>query len=104
MFAMYRPFRPSDGGASVGGFVQSERLHEYQYNVIFVGFTLFICSSAIVYLTQNLSSVLVPLIWAAFTAVPLTGLISVINPFIIRCTSICCGHAQGKKSIPFTIL
>eukprot|EP00437_Effrenium_voratum_P023037 CAMPEP_0181413516 /NCGR_PEP_ID=MMETSP1110-20121109/9014_1 /TAXON_ID=174948 /ORGANISM="Symbiodinium sp., Strain CCMP421" /LENGTH=554 /DNA_ID=CAMNT_0023536335 /DNA_START=1 /DNA_END=1665 /DNA_ORIENTATION=- len=67
------------------------RLQEYQQNTAFVGFMMLVCTSAVVYLTQALSTVLVPLMWAAFTAMPLTGLISVLNPLLIkgmRCCSI----------------
>jgi len=65
------------------------RLQEYQANTIFVGFMGLVCTSAIVYLTQNLSEVIVPLMWAAFAAMPLTGLISVLNPTLIRVIRCC---------------
>eukprot|EP00930_Biecheleria_cincta_P061341 TRINITY_DN46906_c0_g1_i1.p1 TRINITY_DN46906_c0_g1~~TRINITY_DN46906_c0_g1_i1.p1 ORF type:complete len:590 (-),score=81.65 TRINITY_DN46906_c0_g1_i1:67-1836(-) len=63
----------------------STRLAEYQRNVAFVGFMLLVCGGALVYLTKNLSGVFVPLIWAAFTAMPLNALISSLDPMIVAC-------------------
>lgn len=72
------------------------RLQEYQQNTAFIGFTLLVCTAAVVYLTKSLSSVVVPLLWAAFTAMPLTGLIDLLNPWMIRCSRTigCCFTCQ----------
>jgi len=71
------------------------RLQEYQQNTAFVGFMGLVCTSAIVYLSKNLSEVLVPLMWAAFSALPLTGLISVLNPLLIKAMR-CCSIRQYR--------
>jgi len=56
-----------------------ERVHEYQQNAAFAGFILVVCFAAFVYLTENLREVLIPLVWSAFFALPMTSLIGYIN-------------------------
>eukprot|EP00930_Biecheleria_cincta_P101369 TRINITY_DN93006_c0_g1_i1.p1 TRINITY_DN93006_c0_g1~~TRINITY_DN93006_c0_g1_i1.p1 ORF type:complete len:513 (+),score=70.02 TRINITY_DN93006_c0_g1_i1:147-1685(+) len=59
--------------------VFGDRVHEYQQNAAFVGFILVVCFAAFVYLTENLREVLIPLVWSAFFALPVTSLIGYIN-------------------------
>lgn len=52
---------------------------EFQRNAAFVAFTLVICQAGVVYLAGKLQSVVIPLIWSAFFAVPVTGLVDRID-------------------------
>jgi len=79
-------------------------LQDFQRNAAFVvvviigGFALF------VYLAHTLVDVLVPLIWAAFFAVPLTGLIGKIDKCITDssgCFRWCCS-GRSTKTVHFT--
>eukprot|EP00931_Biecheleriopsis_adriatica_P081671 TRINITY_DN55039_c0_g1_i1.p1 TRINITY_DN55039_c0_g1~~TRINITY_DN55039_c0_g1_i1.p1 ORF type:complete len:584 (+),score=130.71 TRINITY_DN55039_c0_g1_i1:55-1806(+) len=83
-------------------------LQDYQRNTAFVGFMLLVCPAGLVYLTRNLAKVFTPLIWAAFAAMPLTGLIKVLNPLVIKATRCCWGRGyrevrcQSTPSTPST--
>jgi len=59
------------------------RIEEYQRNVGFIAFVLVVTFAAFVYLTEQLASVVAPLIWAAFFALPLTALITLINDGVV---------------------
>jgi|Transcript_363 predicted PurR-regulated permease PerM len=62
-------------------------LQDFQRNTAFVVLVIVGGLAAFVYLTSTLVDVLVPLIWSAFFAVPLTGLIGLINSSVTKCGS-----------------
>lgn len=62
-------------------------LQEFQRNTAFAAFIVFVCFGAFVFLTKSLSAVLVPLVWAAFFALPLTALVAKINVSTSRASS-----------------
>lgn len=76
----------------------SDRLQEYQRNAAFVAVTLVIAFAALVFLTKSLSNVLSPLIWSAFFAVPLTGLISALNDGFARLGCWCVQRINGEPT------
>jgi len=78
-----------DGGSSY--------LQEFQRNTAFVVLVVVGGLAAFVYLTSTLVDVLVPLIWSAFFAVPLTGLIGVIDRNVTKWASWL--HWQGHDSV-----
>lgn len=57
-------------------------LKEFQRNATFAIIVFLVGFASFVYLATNLADVLVPLIWAAFFAIPLTGAITKIDRFI----------------------
>jgi predicted PurR-regulated permease PerM len=60
------------------------KLQQFQRNTAFVVLVIVGGLAAFVYLTSTLVEVLVPLIWSAFFAVPLTGLIGLIDRSVTK--------------------
>eukprot|EP00443_Scrippsiella_acuminata_P051294 CAMPEP_0115438464 /NCGR_PEP_ID=MMETSP0271-20121206/35270_1 /TAXON_ID=71861 /ORGANISM="Scrippsiella trochoidea, Strain CCMP3099" /LENGTH=533 /DNA_ID=CAMNT_0002864117 /DNA_START=27 /DNA_END=1628 /DNA_ORIENTATION=- len=58
-------------------------LSDFQRNSAFVGFMALVCLAAFLFITQKFRSVLIPLVWSAFFAVPICGLIQQIDQFLI---------------------
>eukprot|EP00931_Biecheleriopsis_adriatica_P044775 TRINITY_DN25638_c0_g1_i1.p1 TRINITY_DN25638_c0_g1~~TRINITY_DN25638_c0_g1_i1.p1 ORF type:complete len:576 (-),score=106.68 TRINITY_DN25638_c0_g1_i1:14-1741(-) len=75
------------------------RTEDFQRNTAFSAFMLLICLVAFVTLTKNLRETLVPLIWAAFFAVPSILMIDYIDGIIVHISSYlkrACGRARGR--------
>lgn len=62
---------------------------EYQRNTAFVGFVLVVCFASFMHITGTVRLMLVPLVWSCFFALPLTGLIDVLEVVINQCASSC---------------
>mmetsp|Transcript_69948 Transcript_69948/g.130759 ORF Transcript_69948/g.130759 Transcript_69948/m.130759 type:complete len:630 (+) Transcript_69948:87-1976(+) len=54
-------------------------MEDFQRNAAFVAFMGLMCTAAIVYLTNNFRDTLIPLVWSAFFAMPLTLMIASIE-------------------------
>jgi predicted PurR-regulated permease PerM len=65
----------------------AEPLEECQRNSAFVAFMLLVCFAALIFICDALEYVLVPLVWSAFFAIPLTLLISFLNRSLVACAS-----------------
>merc|ERR1719277_2057025 len=77
--------RPGAGECFGGiGIDVDARVKDFQRNTAFVSFIFVLCFAAFLFLTQSLRGLLVPLVWSAFFAVPLTALISDINKVVVR--------------------
>lgn len=76
------------------------RLQEFQRNSAFVAFMVVVCFAAFVYLAGYLQSVVTPLIWSGFFAVPLNGLITRIDAFTVRCARCLCRRVLGTEAQP----
>lgn len=94
--ALFNVNGPAETASTIGD--EEKRLAEYQRNAAFVGFMMLVCGGSLVYLTKNLSEVFVPLIWAAFTAMPLNALISTLDPAIVACFTSIRKLAKCKKA------
>jgi predicted PurR-regulated permease PerM len=84
----------------------SRSLAEFQRNTAFIIVVILGGLAAFVYLTKNLVDVVVPLVWSAFFAVPLTGLIYNIDGFLTSLAGRARWggglHQGSEKGIPFT--
>jgi len=88
--------------ATIPGSLQA-RVQEYQRNASFAAFILVVCTSAFVYLTHSLRSMLLPLVWSAFWALPLTALMGHINHLAVCCSRWAArllGLSQGPSPEP----
>jgi len=68
---------------SLSASIMSDRLSEFQRNASFVGFSLLVCIAASVFLARDLRGVIIPLIWAAFFALPICGCISKVEDWLV---------------------
>lgn len=66
----------------------NEDLSEFQRHIAFLGFVVLVCFAAFIYLAVSLVDVLLPLMWSAFFAVPLTALIFRISTGTVRCCNV----------------
>lgn len=80
---------------------ESLHLQEFQRNTAFVVLVVVGGLAAFVYLTSTLVDVLVPLIWSAFFAVPLTGLIGRINNCVTKWASWARWQSHFQNGIAF---
>lgn len=66
-----------------------DRLREFQRNASFVGFIFIACFACSVYLVEKLRDVMIPLVWAAFFALPTCALISRIDEGLVLAVDWC---------------
>jgi len=79
-----------DGACGAPVSMKNFRVRDFQRNTAFVAFIFVVCFACFVFVMQNLRNVLVPLVWSAFFAVPLTALISDINQCMIYVINMVC--------------
>lgn len=74
------------------------RLEEFQRNTAFV-VAIILCVACCLYVTGQIRSTLIPIVWAAFFAMPLTMLIASLDALIVRSTSWLLNKRRGNESL-----
>mmetsp|Transcript_10533 Transcript_10533/g.23189 ORF Transcript_10533/g.23189 Transcript_10533/m.23189 type:complete len:597 (-) Transcript_10533:111-1901(-) len=75
-------------------------LCEFQRNSAYAAFILFVCTAALIYLTEKLSEVVTPLIWAAFVALPTSSAINKIEKDLLVCLTVLRNRWRRWRGLP----